>query len=318
MRELRSRGWSTSPLARRPNASPSCSRPRLRTCGRRTTTRDCDGRVATSARRLPRVRVGRRRPTSGFGMGIDKPDVRFVPHAATPGSLDAYFQQIGRAGRDGEPATIELHHHHDDLRLQRFLVARRPRPDALRAVLDAVADGPVTGAELGERTGLSRQRRTTAVNLLEQVGALRHEDGRIVRANAADLPAGEAVRGCAGGGRTAPQTRPLPRRRRARVRRDQRLPAPPPARLLRGGVRRDVRQLRHVRGRVGRRAPARRRRRRPLGAHAESPRSGTPSGGRGRTRDGGRPAHRAVDERGYATLSREAVAENDLLEVREG
>lgn len=196
--------------------------------------------------------------TSGFGMGIDKPDVRCVPHAATPGSLDAYFQQIGRAGRDGEPATIELHHHHDDLRLQRFLVARRPRPDALRAVLDAVADGPVTGAELGERTGLSRQRRTTAVNLLEQVGALRHEDGRIVRANAADLPAGEAVRGCAGGGDG----------------RSGRTPSTP------------VRHAEWGDGVV-------------LATEADRPTV-------------------LFDERGYATLSREAVAENDLLEVREG
>ncbi len=128
--------------------------------------------------------------TSAFGMGIDKPDVRFVLHAASPGSLDAYYQQIGRAGRDGGDATVELHHHHEDLRLQRFLVARRPKPEALHAVLEALAEGPATGKELGERSGLSAQRRTNAVNLLEQVGAVRVEEGRISRA---DLSVPEAV-----------------------------------------------------------------------------------------------------------------------------
>jgi ATP-dependent DNA helicase RecQ len=118
--------------------------------------------------------------TSAFGMGIDKPDVRFVVHASVPDSLDSYYQQIGRAGRDGEPAEILLCYRPEDLALQNFLTADTAPEDALDAVARVLRDGPLTPAELADRVNAAPARRTRAVNLLEQAGVVTSAaDGRL-------------------------------------------------------------------------------------------------------------------------------------------
>jgi ATP-dependent DNA helicase RecQ len=113
--------------------------------------------------------------TTAFGMGIDKANVRWVFNAEVSESLDAYYQEIGRAGRDGEPAEAVLFYRAEDVGLRRFFSGTgQVEVDEIAGVLDAVEhhDGPVDPSELQEETELSQTKLTTAVSRLEEVGAL--------------------------------------------------------------------------------------------------------------------------------------------------
>jgi RecQ family ATP-dependent DNA helicase len=76
--------------------------------------------------------------TNAFGMGIDRPDVETIVHVDLPGSLEAYYQEIGRAGRDGRPATATLLWHYADVKTREFLIEHgRDEPGRSPVVVDA-------------------------------------------------------------------------------------------------------------------------------------------------------------------------------------
>ena len=116
--------------------------------------------------------------TNAFGMGIDKPDIRLVMHAQMPASIEAYVQECGRAGRDGEPADCVLLFREGDRALQQFFAGGHvPSREELSAVWQALASHTPQGgwlpAALAEVARLPQRRLDQVLAALRSVRAVR-------------------------------------------------------------------------------------------------------------------------------------------------